>query len=155
MNRNDLEARVAEAVAAALRRPMTLELAQALAARVAAQARVLGVQAVIAICDAGGQPLLMHRMDGGFIASVDIAVNKAYTSVALKRSTHELAPLAQPGAPLYGIQWSNGGRIVIFGGGEPILSGGVIVGGLGVSGGTLEQDTQLAAYGRTIWEEEL
>jgi len=155
MSRQDLEGRVAAAVAAALRTPVTLERAKALIGKVEALAAEAGVHAVVAVCDEGGHPVALHRMDGGFIASVDIALNKAYTCVALKRPTKDLASLAQPGAPLYGIQWTNGGRIVIFGGGEPLLSGGAVVGGLGVSGGTLEQDTRLAELGRRVWEEGL
>ncbi|HML45628.1 MAG TPA: heme-binding protein [Clostridia bacterium] len=153
MNRQDVEGRVAAAVAAALRTPMTLERAKALIAGVETLAAEAGVHAVIAVCDEGGNPVALHRMDGGFIASLDIALNKAYTSVSLQRPTKDLAALAQPGAPLYGIQWTNGGRIVIFGGGEPLVSGGTIVGGLGVSGGTLEQDTRLAELGRKVWEQ--
>lgn len=153
MNRRDVEGRVAAAVAAALRTPMTLERAKALIAGVEALAAESGVRAVIAVCDEGGHLVALHRMDGGFIASVDVALNKAYTSVALQRPTKDLASLAQPGAALYGIQWTNGGRIVIFGGGEPLVSGGAIVGGLGVSGGTLEQDTRLAELGCAIWEQ--
>ena len=63
-------------------------------------------------------------------------------------STAELAKLAQPGQPLYGIQHTNEGKIVIFGGGEPLEVEGKIIGALGVSGGTAEQDTMLAAYGK-------
>ena len=68
-------------------------------------------------------------------------------------STAKLAELAAPGGSLYGIQFTNQGKIVIFGGGEPLESGGKIVGGLGVSGGTAEQDTALAAYGRQVFKE--
>ena len=82
----------------------------------------------------------------GFVC-YDVAVKKAYTVVALKMSTIELKPLAQPGASLYGIQFTNDGKIVIFGGGDPLKGGkGKIVGGLGVSGGSEEQDTALSAY---------
>ena len=68
-------------------------------------------------------------------------------------STKELAALAAPAAPLYGIQFTNQGKIVIFGGGEPLTAGGKLVGGLGVSGGTADQDTALAAYGRDRFKE--
>ena len=71
-------------------------------------------------------------------------------------STIELKPLAQPGASLYGIQFTNGGKIVIFGGGDTLTDGnGHIVGGLGVSGGTEEQDTALSAYGKKYFEEQM
>lgn len=92
-------------------------------------------------------------MDGAYIASYDIAVNKTYTSAGLKMSTAKLGELSQPGQPLYGIQFTNEGKIVIFGGGEPLESEGNIIGALGVSGGSAEEDTFLAAYGREILKE--
>jgi len=76
--------------------------------------------------------------------------------VALKMSTLELKPLAQPGESLYGIQFTNGGKIVIFGGGDPLKDGnGRIVGGLGVSGGSEAEDSALSAYGRRYFETEI
>ena len=92
-------------------------------------------------------------MDGAYIASYDIAVNKTFTSAGLKMSTAELANLSQPGQPLYGIQHTNEGKIVIFGGGEPLEIDGKIIGAIGVSGGTAEQDTMLAAYGKEVLKE--
>ena len=100
-----------------------------------------------AVSNEAGRPVAVACMDDSFIASYDVAVNKAYTVVALKMPTKELKPLAQPGAPLYGIQHTNQGQIVIFGGGVPLYSGGRLIGGLGVSGGTEEQDTALADFG--------
>lgn len=117
------------------------------------QAAAMGVNAVVAVADAGGNPLSVDCMDDAFIASYDIAVNKAYTAVALKMSTAELAALAAPGGSLYGIQFTNQNRIVIFGGGQPLRIGDAIVGGLGVSGGTAEQDTFLGEFGRRVFDE--
>ena len=117
------------------------------------KAKEMGVKAVVAVADNGGNPVAVQSMDGAYLASWDIALQKSYTVVALKMSTKELAALAAPGAPLYGIQFTNQGKIVIFGGGEPLVAGGKIVGGLGVSGGTAEQDTALAAYGRDRFKE--
>ena len=89
-------------------------------------------------------------------ASYDVAVNKAFTVVALKMSTIALKPLAQPGESLYGIQFTNNGKIVIFGGGDPLANeDGKIIGGLGVSGGSEEQDAALSAYGRRFFENEM
>ena len=90
---------------------------------------------------------VVHVMEDAYIASYDVALQKAYTVVALKMSTMDLKPLAQPGASLYGIQFTNDGQIVIFGGGEPLKIGDRIIGGLGVSGGSEEQDAALAAFG--------
>lgn len=132
---------------------MSLELAKELAARVEQKAAQMGVKAVIVVMNGGANPVLVHCMDDSFIASYDVAFNKAYTVVGLKISTIELKKLAQPGGSLYGIQNTNGGRIVIFGGGEPLIAGGRIVGGLGVSGGTENEDTALAAYGRQVFME--
>ena len=132
---------------------MTLQKARALTSVVEERAREMGVNAVIAVADAGGNPVSVQAMDSAYLASWDVALQKSYTVVALKMSTAELAKLAAPGSPLYGIQFTNQGKIVIFGGGEPLEAGGKIVGGLGVSGGTAEQDTALAAYGRQKFKE--
>ncbi len=128
-----------------------LELCRAVRRYAAAQ----GVRVVTAVCDAGGNPLVLLRADDAFIASVDIAANKAYTAVSLKMSTEELGRLAQPGGSLYGIQHTNGGRIVIFGGGVPLMRHGQIVGGFGVSGGTAAQDTAFGQYAKDYFEKEM
>ena len=130
------------------------EKANHLCARVREAARSMGVRAVTAVCDAGGNPIMLQREDGAFIASVDIAMNKAYTAVSLKMTTETLADLAAPGGSLYGIQHTNGGKIVIFGGGIPLIQNGTIIGGFGVSGGTAEQDTALAHEAQRIFENE-
>lgn len=135
---------------------MTLENAEALANAVLAEAKRMGVKAVVCVSDSAGNPKLVKCMDDAYIASYDVAVNKAFTVVALKMSTIALKPLAQPGASLYGIQFTNGGRIVIFGGGDPICDGeGKIIGGLGVSGGSEEQDTALSDYGKRYFEKQM
>lgn len=132
---------------------MTLAAAQMLSRKVRERAREIGVNAVVAVTNRGGNPVLVECSDNSFIASYDIALNKAYTSVALKMTTKELSQLAKPGGSLYGIQFTNDGKIVIFGGGEPLKNTkGEIIGGLGVSGGTEVQDTGLAEYGRKIFE---
>lgn len=135
------------------RSKMTLRLANALIEKVKERAAETGVQAVVAVADKAGRPVSVQCMDDAYIASYDIAVNKAFTSASLKMSTGTLSELAAPGGSLYGIQFTNEGRIVIFGGGEPLEAEGKIIGALGVSGGTAEQDTALAAYGRAALEE--
>ena len=94
-------------------------------------------------------------MDDAYIASFDIAINKTYTSASLKMSTAQLADLSQPGQDLYGIQFTNNGRIVIFGGGEVLEADGQIIGALGVSGGSAAEDTAIAAYGKEVFKEVL
>lgn len=131
---------------------MTLQLAEKLSAAVKEKACEMGVNAVVAVTNAAARPVLVECMDDSFIASFDVALKKAYTVVALKMSTIELKPLANPGGSLYGIQFTNDNSIIVFGGGDPLIKGGRIIGGLGVSGGTEEQDTALSAYGRKVFE---
>ena len=132
---------------------MTLNIAKALSYAVEEKAKEMGVNAVVAISNSGARPVLISAMDDSYIASYDVALNKAYTVVALKMSTKKLSTLAKPDGPLYGIQHTNGGQIVIFGGGDPLIYHGKIVGGLGVSGGSEEQDTALSAYGASILDD--
>ena len=135
---------------------ITLSLAERLANAVLAEARRMGVRVVVAVSDAAGHPKVVKSMDDAYIASYDIAVNKAFTVVALKMSTLALKPLAQPGASLYGIQFTNGGKIVIFGGGDPLVGdGGEIIGGIGVSGGSEEEDTALSLFGKRYFDNNL
>ena len=132
---------------------MTLDMALALAEAVRKKASEIGVKAVVAVSNRGGNPVLVQCMDDSYIASYDIALNKAYTSVALKMPTWKLSELAKPGSSLYGIQFTNQGKIVIFGGGEPLYNRkGEIIGAIGVSGGSESEDTALAAYGKEIFE---
>ena len=120
-----------------------------------AYAEEMGVNVVIAVSDQAGRPVAVQCMDDAYIASFDIALNKTFTSASLKMSTEELSHLSQPGQSLYGIQFTNQGKIVIFGGGEPLKADGKIIGALGVSGGSAEEDTAIAAYGKEIFEEVL
>ena len=132
---------------------MTLDMALALSEAVRAKASEIGVKAVVAVSNRGANPVLVQCMDDSYIASYDIALNKAYTSVALKMPTCRLSELAKPGSSLYGIQFTNQGKIVIFGGGEPLCNReGEIIGAIGVSGGSESEDAALAAYGKEIFE---
>ena len=127
---------------------ITLEKANLLIAAVRERAVQMGVNAVVAIADKHANPVSVQCMDDSYIASYDIAVNKAFTVTSLKMPTTALKTLATPGGSLYGIQFTNSGRIVIIAGGVPLYDkNGNIVGGLGVSGGSEEQDTALAEYG--------
>ena len=134
---------------------MSLKLANALIEKVKAKAAGMGVNVVVAVSDKAGRPVSVQCMDDAYIASFDIAINKTYTSASLKMSTAQLANLSQPGQDLYGIQFTNNGKIVIFGGGEVLEADGHIVGALGVSGGTAEEDTAIAAYGKEVFKEVL
>ena len=130
-----------------------LKQARKLIAMVEAKAKTMGLNIVAAVSNEAGRPIAIECMDNSYIASYDVALNKAYTVVALKMSTKKLSTLAKPDGPLYGIQHTNGGQIVIFGGGDPLIYHGKIVGGLGVSGGSEEQDTALSAYGASCLDE--
>ena len=155
MNNKSLETLIREELARARTASdvdnMVLPLAKRLAEAVEAEAARIGVNAVVAISDRAARPVLIHVMEDAYIASYDVALQKAFTVVALKMSTMDLKPLAQPGGSLYGIQFTNDGQIVIFGGGEPLRVGDRVIGGLGVSGGSEEQDADLAAYGAKIF----
>lgn len=107
---------------------------------------------VITVVDEGGNMVAQHRMDGALLVSIDISRNKAYTSVALKMSTEKLAGLSQPGQMLFGINTTDSGRVVIFGGGLPIIENGQVVGGIGVSGGSVEQDVSVVNAGLAAWK---
>lgn len=132
---------------------MPLKLAVKLIQRIEAKAAEWDMRVVAAVSDAAGRPVAIHCMDGAYIGSFDVAFNKTYTSIAFQMSTAELGKLSQPGEPLYGIQFTNDGKITIFGGGEVLKHNDVIIGALGVSGGSAKQDTDLAAYGRSVLEE--
>lgn len=134
---------------------ITLESAKRLIEKIEKEAVRQGKKAVIAVCGPDGNPIAVHVMDGAFLVSFDVAMKKAYTSVAVKMSTKELAVLAQPGQTFYGVDKMDGGKIVIFGGGVPLKVGDTIIGGLGVSGGTGEEDHALAEYGRSVLNEVL
>lgn len=132
---------------------MNLKTANALIGRVQEKAKEMGIPVVAAVSDKAGRPVAVQCMDGAYIGSFDVALNKTYTCAAFKMSTETLGKLAQPGESLYGIQFTNEGKIVIFGGGEPLYLEGRLIGALGVSGGSAEQDTALAAYGKDILKE--
>ncbi|WP_336773999.1 GlcG/HbpS family heme-binding protein [Paenibacillus sp. MMO-58] len=123
---------------------ITLEVAKVLIHAAELRARDLGIAEVIAIVDDGGNFVASHRMDHAWLASVDIAHNKAWTAVALKMPTASLAPLALPSGELYGINTTNNGRLVVFGGGIPLSFEGRIVGAVGASGSTVANDIEVA-----------
>jgi uncharacterized protein GlcG (DUF336 family) len=104
----------------------------------------LGQPMNIAVVDAGGSLIAHERMDGAWLGSVDIAINKAFTARAFDLPTEALGSHAQPHQQFYGIHASNHGRIVIFAGGLPLMQDGDVVGAVGVSGGDAKQDQAVA-----------
>jgi uncharacterized protein GlcG (DUF336 family) len=107
-----------------------------------AKAASLGIAYNVAIVEAGGHLVAFVRQDGALIGSIDLAINKAVT--ARDKATSDLASLVQSGKPLFGIPESNAGKVVIFGGGIPVMFEGSIVGAVGASAGTVEQDIAVA-----------
>jgi uncharacterized protein GlcG (DUF336 family) len=130
-----------------------LTLLEAKAMNYAAEkyAATLGAKFAVAVVDHGGHLLHLIRGDGVAPGCVDLAINKAYTAVAYGRATHDLTPLAQPGGELFGIQHSLNGRAVVFGGGVPVCADGVVIGAVGASAGTVEQDISVALAATKVW----
>lgn len=111
----------------------------------------LGQPSNIAVVDAGGNLVAHIRMDGAWLGSVNISIDKAYTARAFDLSTAELAADAQPGEQFFGIHTSNRGRVMIFAGGVPISVNGAIVGAVGVSGGSGDQDQAVAEAAAAVF----
>src|ERR1700756_814631 len=123
---------------------INLKEARHVIAAAEAKANEIGQPMNIAVVDGGGNLLSHIRMDGAWIGSVDISINKAFTARAFDISTEELAADAGPGGQFYGIHASNGGKVMIFAGGIPLERAGQIVGAVGVSGGSGKQDQIVA-----------
>jgi uncharacterized protein GlcG (DUF336 family) len=123
---------------------LTLEEAKRMLSAAEAKAETLGIAYNLAVVDAGGHLLAFLRQDGALIGSINLAIDKAKTARIFDKATSELAELAQSGRPLFGIQESNAGEVVIFGGGIPVILGGSVVGAIGTSAGTVEQDIAVA-----------
>jgi uncharacterized protein GlcG (DUF336 family) len=126
---------------------ITLEEAQRTISAAEQKARQMGQPMNIAVMDAGRNLVAFHRMDGAWVASTDIAIDKAFTSAGRGLTTRKIGEMAQPGQSLFGINTTNGGRIVIFAGGIPLMRDGEVVGAIGVSGGTVDEDHEVAEAG--------
>jgi uncharacterized protein GlcG (DUF336 family) len=126
---------------------LTLHGARLIMSAAARKALALGVPMDIAVVDEGGHLLVFNRMDGAKLSSIDIAISKAWTAACARRATHEYAEIAGPGRPAYGIHVSNNGRFMIVGGGLPISVDGHVIGGIGCSSGTVQQDREVAMAG--------
>src|ERR1700716_4573496 len=126
---------------------INLKTARQVIAAAEAKARELGQPMNIAVLDSGGNLVSHVRMDGAWIGSIDVSINKAFTARAFDVSTAQLSENSQPGQQFYGIQNSNHGRIMIFAGGVPLRRNGQVVGAIGVSGGSGSQDQEVATSG--------
>ena len=115
----------------------------------------IGVDMDIAIVDDGGNLLMFHRMDNGRITSIDISINKAFTAAAARKSTRAYGETSGPGGASFGIHTSNQGRFMIFAGGLPIFADDQIVGGIGCSSGSADQDEVVSQAGIDAWKASL
>jgi uncharacterized protein GlcG (DUF336 family) len=126
---------------------ITLKDARKIIAAAEQKSEKIGQPMNIAVVDAGGNLVAHVRMDGAWLGSIDISINKAFTSRAFDISTKDLAQHSQSGGQFFGIHASNSGRIMIFAGGIPLKRDGKVVGAIGVSGGSGEQDHTVAEAG--------
>jgi uncharacterized protein GlcG (DUF336 family) len=131
---------------------ITLEDARNVIAAAEKKAKELRQPMNIAVADGGGNLVAHVRMDDAWLGSIDIAIKKAFTSRAFNISTRDLAQHSQSGGEFFGIHASNGGRVMIFAGGVPLQRGGKVVGAIGVSGGSGEQDHAVAEAGARAFE---
>jgi uncharacterized protein GlcG (DUF336 family) len=129
---------------------VNLELARKIIGAAEKKAVEIGQPMNIAVADAGGNLVAHVRMDGAWLGSIDISINKAFTARAFDIATKDLAQHSQSGGQFFGIHVSNHGRIMIFAGGIPLKSGGKVVGAIGVSGGSGDQDHAVAEAGAAV-----
>src|SRR5580698_10008363 len=126
---------------------VTLADARRIIAAAEKKAEEIGQPMNIAVADAGGNLVAHVRMDKAWMGSIDISIKKAWTSRAFDITTKDLATHSQSGDQFFGIHASNGGKVMIFAGGIPLKQGGKVVGAIGISGGSGEQDHAVAEAG--------
>jgi uncharacterized protein GlcG (DUF336 family) len=130
---------------------ITLSDARRAIAAAEAKAHEIDQPMNIAVVDGGGNLVSHVRMDGAWIGSIDISINKAFTARAFDIETEQLAKNSQPGQQFFGIHASNHGRVMIFAGGIPLRRGGAVIGAIGVSGGDGNQDQTVATAGAAVF----
>ncbi|MEP5729514.1 MAG: heme-binding protein [Sulfitobacter sp.] len=126
---------------------LDIDEANVLIAGARAKATEIGVPMCIAVTDESGNLIAFERMDGGKITSITLAIDKSFTATGVRKSTHALGEVNQPGMPAHGIASTLGGRMVVVAGGLPVLADGEVVGGIGVSSGSPTQDLEVAQAG--------
>jgi uncharacterized protein GlcG (DUF336 family) len=131
---------------------LNLEEAKKVVEGAESKAKEIGVPMNIAVVDVGGNVVAFERMDKAWLGSIDIAMNKAYTAVAFNMTTEDLGKASQPREALFGIHASNKGKLIIFGGGIPLRKGDELVGAIGVSGGAVPQDIEVAEAGAAAFK---
>jgi uncharacterized protein GlcG (DUF336 family) len=130
---------------------LTLAAARRVMAAAEAAAREMKVAMSVAVVDSGDQLVAFARMDGADLVSVGLSRDKAFSALVNRMPTRDLAPLVQPGAEFYGYDSLAGGRMVVFAGGMPLERDGVLVGAIGVSGGSAEEDQRAVDAGVTAF----
>ena len=130
-----------------------LDLARRMCSAALRSAAEQGILVSVAVVDAGGHLIAFERMDGAEIAGPVLAPDKAYTAVAHRTPTHELAHAVAPGGDLVGMHSADRGRYVAFAGGLPLWDGDRVIGGVGVSGGTGGQDRACAEAALAVYAE--
>ena len=126
---------------------LTLAAARAVIAAVQAEARAMSVAMSCAVVDSGDQLVAFERMDAADLIGITLARDKAFTALVNRMPTADLAPITQPGTEFFGYDSVAGGRTIIFAGGLPLERDGVLVGAVGVSGGSAEQDQRAVEAG--------
>ncbi len=129
---------------------LSLEQARQVLDAALAKAEEIGSPSSVAVVDAGRELVAFARQDGALLASTEISQNKAYTARSLNMATKDVGPLTQPGQPLFGLETTHQRPLVSFGGGRPLAVGDEIVGAIGVAGGTVDQDDEIAAAGAAV-----
>lgn len=119
---------------------LTLAAARSMVRAVEEAARTMGVAMSVAVVDSGDQLVALERMDGADLVGVRLAQDKAYTALVNRMSTADLVAVVQPGTEFYGYDSVAGGRMIVFAGGMPLERDGVLVGAVGVSGGSAAED---------------
>ena len=126
---------------------LDIDDASVLIAGARTKAEEIGVPMCIAITDESGNLIAFERMNGGKITSINLAIDKSFTAAGVRKSTHVLGEVSQPGNPAYGLSSTLTGRMVVVAGGVPVMSGDEVVGGIGVSSGSPAQDLEVAEAG--------
>ena len=151
MSDSQITGEIAAAVIEALKSErITLKEALTIIKRGEEMAESLRIPMVFTVVDDGGNMVAMHRMDDSLLAGISVSQAKAYTAAALRIPTEEAGKSILPGQPLYGLQQTHPGKFCVFGGGIPLTFRGRFIGGLGVSGGTVEQDIAVARHAAGI-----
>ena len=134
-------------------RRLSLEDARWLIAAAQRRAQEVGVAFCISVVDESGNTIAFERMDGAKVLSVRLSDDKAYTAAISRRPTHEYNELCQPGSLVFGIHTSSSGRFSLVGGGYPVMDGENVLGAIGVSGGSAEQDMDCASFAIRLWND--